>query len=242
VNQITEGTLFSSLTFVTGEGLSRKIGTLYRLVAAVLDNDSDRGTGDVDVVLSTTSNTVSRLYPAYITATEIGMSHAVILRAADVSVEWRTHFRHWPYFLPATAPALSAFFGAAFTIDLHVVAIVPVAHPNGFGTDDVPNGKIGEDTRQSFGNAHGSRGTNWLEAITKFVPTAHDAIFGASTDLESILPKITRSKLIGVRPKKVTVGDDEAERLVDGLDDLESRIAGAQATHALASGEGGCRR
>jgi hypothetical protein len=94
VNQITEGTLFSSLTFVTGEGLSQKIGTLYGLVAAVLDNDSDRGTGDVDVVLSTTSNTVSRLYPAYITATEIGMSHAVILRAADVSVEWRTHFRH----------------------------------------------------------------------------------------------------------------------------------------------------
>jgi hypothetical protein len=238
VNQITEGTLFSSVTFVTGEGLSRKIGTLYGLVAAVLDDDSDRGTGDVDVVLGTTSNTVTRLYPAYFTAAEIGMSHAVIRRAADVSVEWRTHFPHGPDFLPAAAPALSAFFGAAVTTDLHVVAIVPVAHPNGFGADDVPNGKIGEDTRQSFGDAHGSRGTNWLEAITKFVPAAHDAIVGAGTTLESILPKITPSRLIGTRPKKVTVGDDEAERLVDGLDALESRIAGAQATHASATGGG----
>jgi hypothetical protein len=88
------------------------------------------------------------------------------------------------------------------------VAIVPVAHPNAFGTNNVPSGKIDEDTKQSFGDAHGSRGTNWLDATIKFVPTAHTAIVDNCGTLASILLTITPSKLLNVLPTKVTVGDN----------------------------------
>ena len=57
--------------------------------------------------------------------------------------------------------------------------------------------------------------------------------------LAAVLPAITPSKLLAVRPTKVTVGDDNATRLAEGIDALELRLAGAQSTHAAASG-GGC--
>ena len=103
------------------------------------------------------------MYPAYIAAAEIGRSHTVICLASEVTDEWRAHFPHGPEFLPPAAPMLAAHCpdnNAA----LHIVAIVPVAHPTAFGVDNVPSGKIGEASIQAFGDAHGSRGTSWLNA------------------------------------------------------------------------------
>ena len=73
VNYITEEGLFASVSVVTGAGLTRKLGTLYGSVAAVLESDPTTNGEDVNVVLGTTSNTVNRVYPAYITAIEIGL-------------------------------------------------------------------------------------------------------------------------------------------------------------------------
>jgi hypothetical protein len=237
VNYICEGDVFASVSFVTGAGLTRKLGTLYGSVAAVLESDGTANAEDVNVVLGTTSNNVTRVYPAYIAAVEIGKSHAVIRLASEVTDEWKEHFPHGPEFLPPAAPALTAHCHGD-NAALHVVAIVPVAHPNAFGVDDVASGKIGEATIQAFGDAHGSRGTNWLSATMKFSPAAHAAIVESRAALAAILPTITPARLLDVRPTKVALNEDNATRLDEGVEALDKRLASAQSAHAAASGGG----
>jgi hypothetical protein len=58
-SQITKVSLFVPVSFVTGEGLAKNIGTLYGLCVVVLNDNSDKDTKDVGVVLFITSNTVS---------------------------------------------------------------------------------------------------------------------------------------------------------------------------------------
>jgi hypothetical protein len=84
---MTEGTLFASVSFLTGSDLNHKIATLYRSVAAVLDNERDPDADGVGVVLGTASNKVSRVYPAYVAKAELGRCHVVIRLAADVPDE-----------------------------------------------------------------------------------------------------------------------------------------------------------
>ena len=145
VNYICEADLFASVSFVTGTGLTRKLSTLYASVDAVLESDGTAGGGEVNVVLGTTANNVTRVYPAYVAADEIGRSHAVVRLASDVTDEWKAHFPHGPEFLPPAAPALTTHCLGGAT-KLHIVAIVLVAHPNIFGVNDVQSGKITEAT------------------------------------------------------------------------------------------------
>ena len=42
-------------------------------------------------------------------------------------------------FLPSTVPDLAPFFDTAHVNDLHIMAIVFVAHPNTFGANNVPS-------------------------------------------------------------------------------------------------------
>ena len=151
-------------------------------------------------MLGTTLNNDTWVYPAYIAATEIGRSHAVICLALSVTDKWRAHFPHGPEFLSLAAPVLTAHCLGGNTA-LHIVAIVPVAHPNAFGVNNVPSGKIGEATIQAFGNTHGSRGTNWLNNTMKFAPAAHPAIIDNCAALAAILPMIKPSKLLGTAPR-----------------------------------------
>ena len=118
------------------------------------------------------------------------MSHAVIRLASEVSEEYKTHFPHGSEFLLPAAPVLRSHYGADHTAP-YIMAIVPVTHPNAFGTNNVPSGNICEDTKQSFGDTQGSRGKNWLNATLKFVPTAHTAIVNNRGTLASILLTIT---------------------------------------------------
>ena len=111
-------------------------------------------------MLGTTSSNVNQTYPAYITAAKIGVSHAVIRLALEVSKEWKTHFPHRSAFLPLSAPVLRSHSGANDTAS-YLVAIVLVVHSNMGGTDNVPSGNIGEDTKQLFGDTHGLWGTTW---------------------------------------------------------------------------------
>ena len=75
----------------------------------------------------------------------------------------------------------------------------------------------------------------------KFVPVAHTAIVDNCATLAAILLAITPSKPLNVRPTKVTLDDDNATRLGEGVDALDLRLADAQSTHTVASG-GRCPR
>jgi hypothetical protein len=50
VNLITEEGLFASVSYVTGEGLTQKIGTLYGLVTVVLDSNGDTNGEDETLI------------------------------------------------------------------------------------------------------------------------------------------------------------------------------------------------
>ena len=220
MNYICEADVFASVSFVTGVGLTRKLSTLYASIAAVLKSDGTAGVGEVNVVLGTTSNNVTRVYPAYIATDKIGRSHAVVRLASDVTAEWRAHFPHGPEFLPPAAPAFTAHCLGGNT-KLHIVAIMPVTHPNAFGVDNVQSDKITEATIQAFGDAHSPRGTNWLDATTKSVPATHTAIVDNCTALATILPTITPSKLLDARPTKVALNEDSNGRLEEGVEARE---------------------
>jgi hypothetical protein len=126
-------------------------------------------------------------------------------------------------------PILAVFFAGRRTNKIHIVAVIPVAHPNTFGAADVPNGEVGDNIQQAFADAHDARGTNWMDATMKFVPAAHIAIVAERVVHTTILHNI------------VAVGEDRAERLVNGLNALEARINSTTANH-VAMSRGGCPR
>jgi hypothetical protein len=120
-------------------------------------------------------------------------------------------------------PILAVFFAGRRTNKIHIVAVIPVAHPNTFGAADVPNGEVGDNIQQAFADAHDARGTNWMDATMKFVPAAHIAIVAERVVHTTILHNI------------VAVGEDRAERLVNGLNALEARINSTTANHVAMS-------
>jgi hypothetical protein len=69
--------------FVTGVGLTKNTGTLYRSCAAVVNDNRDKDAKGVDVVLGIKSNTVSQFYPSHITKSTLGMCHGVTCLATD---------------------------------------------------------------------------------------------------------------------------------------------------------------
>ena len=123
----------------------------------------------------------------------------------------------------------------------HIVAIVPVAHLNNLGAADILNGKITDDVVQTFADAQGARGANWLNAFAGFDPAAHAAIVAARVELVSILPKIILSRLLATRPTKVAVEEDEEDCLADGLAALETRFNDNRAACRTVSHGGGAR-
>jgi hypothetical protein len=139
------------------------------------------------------------------------------------------YFPHGPGFPPSAAPALASFDVAVHENDLHVVDIASAAHPNTGGVANVSNGKANNNAQQAFGNAHGARWTNWLNATMKFVTAAHTTIKTNRVTLSTILTKIFPLRLMDVCPTKVAVGEDESKRLVDSLNAMENCINGAVA-------------
>ena len=63
----------------------------------------------------------------------------------------------------------------------------------------------------------------------------------ARVELAPILPKITLTRLLATRPTKVAVGEDEEDRLADGLATLEARFNDAMNACRAAAGGGGAR-
>ena len=170
VAQLTHGELFPSFTIIIGAHLTRKLISFYGSVFTVRDDNADPEAEGVNVVLGSTSNMTTRSSPTFVSADKVGKCHAIIRLAAAVTPEWRKQFPHGPDFLPTAAPSLATFITAGNKNAPHVVAIIPVAHPNNWGVDDVPNRKLSATTQQLFGDAHGSRGENWYDAASSFDP------------------------------------------------------------------------
>ena len=225
VTMLTEGEYFASFSVVTGTGpLNSKLRTIFGGVRATLEDENDDTAPGVDVVLGSSSNRADRTQPAYILEEEVGKVHAVLLRAKDVPDERRADFPHGPPFTKTDAPALAKFFASSAKNDKHIVALPPVAHPNGWDDDDPPSGKITDDAVQAFGDSHGGRGAHWLVASKAWRADVMKVVLEKKDELKAHLPPISVSRMLNARPKIVTVDDDIEDRLSDGLEKYERRL------------------
>ena len=225
VTMLTEGEYFASFSVVTGTGpLNSKLRTIFGGVRATLEDEHDDAAPGVDVVLGSTSNRADRTQPAYILEDEVGKVHAVLLREKDVPAERRADFPHGPAFSKTEAPALAKFFANDAKNEKHVVALPPVAHPNGWDSDDPPTGKITEDAVQAFGDSHGGRGAHWLVASKAWRADVMKVVLDKKDDLKDVLPPISVGRMLNARPKLNTVDDDIEDRLSDALEKYERRL------------------
>ena len=226
VAQLAEGTLFPSFSVVTGTGpLNQKLRTQFVNIATVLEDENNPDAEGTDVLLGTASNKIERVIPVFFKKDEIGRQLAFILPAALVPMERRDDFPHGPEFTKGDAPALAAFFARGYENDNHLVALPPVAHLNNWGVEDVAGGKITDDVIQSFGDIHGDQGQHWLAAQLAYSPDATKAVLANKDSLTTHLPKIIATRMARARPVQMSVGVDDQDRLEEGLEALDARIA-----------------
>ena len=224
--QLVQGTIFPSFTVIIGDSpLKRKIRTQFASVASIMDDKDDPDAEGEGVILGSSSNRVNRVDRVFILDKHVGKQHAVILRADTVPLDRRGNWPHGPEFTKADAPALAPFFAAGSKNEKHMVALPPIVHPNNWGSDDVANGKIDDNTTRNFGESAGPRGAAWLHAEMQYSNLAMAAILTNKTSLEKYLPKIVMQRMFNGCLEQVGVGPDNEDRIEFGSSQLDARLA-----------------
>ena len=138
--------------------------------------------------------------------------------------DFRKNFPYIPEFVKANAPALKPFLVTGHTNKPHLVVLPTVAHPNNCQVEDVTWGKITDTTIQFSGNAHVTRGENWLAAQLALSMGAMVVILANRDALTAHLPTIIMSRMLNKRPTQVLFGEDKGTRIKEEIEVLDAHL------------------
>ena len=125
--------------------------------------------------------------------------------ASSVAANRQNNFPHGSEFNKTNAPILEPFMVKGNEDEPHLISYPTVAHPNNWQVEDVVGGKVTPTMEQSFSDAHGSRGANWLAAQLAFSANAMKVILDNQLALATYLPRVVDKRFLCVRPTQVSV-------------------------------------